>query len=141
MFFEGITTLEEATARYHALARRHHPDVSDHADAGDVMARINAEYKDFIASWSATQEQDNAEQATVADDRPERDVDSLKAKRVRQVVPPAKKRPKAQKKAKRPKVDMPPADVNRLWEKAQDLVTDLVTTGIREGIKKLRRSG
>ncbi len=40
-------SLEEATAAYRALAKRHHPDVAEDPRAAHLMARINAAYDEI----------------------------------------------------------------------------------------------
>lgn len=135
-YFADVTTLDDATATYHALARQYHPDVCGMPDAGDIMAAINAEYRELmgrLASNSQENPKSMGEERHASRSRMKPSAQSGNSK-------PQRNKGEGNTKPKRKVVSVPVADANRLWEKAEDLLTDVLATGIREGIKKLRRS-
>lgn len=137
-YFADVTTLDDATATYHALARQYHPDVCGKLDAGDIMAAINAEYRELMGRLASNRREDPK---SMGEERPAASRSRMKpSDQSGNSKKPQRNKGEGNTRPKRKVVSVPVADANRLWEKAEDLLTDVLATGIREGIKKLRRS-
>jgi len=69
-YFSKVKTVQGATKRYRALAKKWHPDRNGLIDAGAVMAEINRQYKEVLVSFA---NESKAQEATASSEMPEAD--------------------------------------------------------------------